>query len=403
MPSKTSTQKLPHVPDHRFKELLLQVELAGGRHKLKSRQGLDTLKSICNRNKSFFGEVGSLERRAIQQRFNNQCARKPIKKYIQLLQDFDITPAVGTTLLYQQALDHHCAGEDSEDFDDDEDTSNTNDITEDDENTTTTTDETENTTTTEAEFDAEPAIQPTMFSSPPAKKPVARLPPQVSSPFPVMSTFDIEDLLPSINNAFITIKKNGTKMRPHCICVDTNCPENNREFEIHHVHGLESESGYSHDGFEISVIVPPPDYQDWEAKVVDVPGFHKRAVLIRGLSGGYFLRDPILTNKYLQVCPHQATVAAVKTHQLELLDQDDSKYEYWLCLFPPTIELDQRLLAKISTKEDSLLKHVAGLEKEECPVTMKPLVGCRVTFTIAQTTGRRRIADVSATEEIQWT
>jgi hypothetical protein len=81
----------------------------------------------------------------------------------------------------------------------------------------------------------------------------------------------------------------------------------------------------------ITVIVPPPDYQDWEAKVVDVSGFHKWAVLIRGLSGGYFLRDPILTNKYLQVCPHQATVSAVKTHQLELLDQDDSKYEYGLC------------------------------------------------------------------------
>jgi hypothetical protein len=84
-----------------------------------------------------------------------------------------------------------------------------------------------------------------------------------------------------------------------------------------------------------------------------------------------------------------------------LLDQDNSKYEYWLCFFPPTIELDQRLLAKVSTKKDFLLKHVAGLEKAICPIIAKRLVGCWVTFTIAQTTGRLRIADVSATEEIQ--
>jgi hypothetical protein len=88
---------------------------------------------------------------------------------------------------------------------------------------------------------------------------------------------------------------------------------------------------------------------------------------------------------------------------LDLLEQDDSRHEYWLLFFAPTIELDHRLLAKVSTKEDTLLKHVAGLEKAECPITKKPLVGCRVTFTIAETAGRRRIATVGTTDKIQWT
>ena len=109
-----------------------------------------------------------------------------------------------------------------------------------------------------------------------------------------------------------------------------------------------------------------------------------------------------MINEYLQMCLHQTTVEAVKTHQLNMLEQDDCKYKYWLCLFPPSIELDARLLAKPKTKADTLLKHVAGLERDECPVTQKPLLGCRVTFTIGETTGRRLIADLSAAEEMQF-
>jgi hypothetical protein len=416
---------LPKIPDFKFKELLSEIELAGGRDKLKPT-GPTTLKVICNSHKHFFGEVGSSERRAIQKKFDNLCARKSIEHYVKTLERFGVTPSASTILIFQKAL-LPVTKATEEDTDDDEkeeeDTYNekeevTTTTTDGDEkettaSTTTKDEEEEEETTTfehdsskgdfEIEFDTKPTNKHTMYCSP-AKPGVRSPPPQGRSPFPAVPAFDIDDLLPSINDAFVTKKKNGTKMRPHCISVDIHRPENNREFEIHHVQGLESENGgYSHSGFEITFVIPPPDYQEWEAKVVDVPGFYKRAVLIRGLSGGYYLRDSDMTSKYLQVCPHPATLTAVKTHQLDMSDQDDSKYEYWLLFFAPSIELDQRLLAKVNTKDDLLLKHVAGLEKPACPITKKPLVGCRVTFTIAETTGRRRIANVNATDEIQWT
>jgi hypothetical protein len=136
--------------------------------------------------------------------------------------------------------------------------------------------------------------------------------------------------------------------------------------------------------------------------VVGIPGFKKRTVLIRGLSGGYYLCDPFMSNGFLDVCPDKGTAAAVMTHQLDMLEQEDSKYENWLLFFPPTVELDPRPLAERETKEDFLLKHVAGLEIDACSATQKPLVGCRVTFTIAQSDGRRRIGNVALADIIQW-
>jgi hypothetical protein len=206
-----------------------------------------------------------------------------------------------------------------------------------------------------------------------------------------------------VDDAFSSGKRNGTRTRPHVIPVDVYRPDNNREFEVHHVQGLRAENGrYSHPGFEITVIVPPPDAGEWAAEVVDVAGFDKRAILIRGPTGGYFLRDKDLSNQYVQVCPHPPTAAAVNSHELELAKQEDRKYTYWMLIVPDGFALDERLLAKGYTDERALVKHVAGLEKEECPITKKPLVACRVTFTIAQTGGRRRIADVQTREEIHF-
>jgi hypothetical protein len=80
--------------------------------------------------------------------------KEAIRHFIQLLKDFDITPAVGTTFLYQQALR---AGDNSEDFNNKSKESasastsnhNGNSGSDDDTNHThTTTNETKNTTTT---------------------------------------------------------------------------------------------------------------------------------------------------------------------------------------------------------------------------------------------------------------
>ena len=167
----------------------------------------------------------------------------------------------------------------------------------------------------------------------------------------------MDDLLLHVDDVFSSGKKSGTKTRPHLIPVDIRRPDNNREFEIHHVQGLEAENGrYSHPGFEITLVVPPPDVPHWEAKVAHVPGYEKRTILIRGPSGGYFIRDPDMSKQYLAVCPHPTTAAAVRTHELDMANQEDCKYQYWMCIFPEGIELDDRLLAKATTDEGAFFE-----------------------------------------------
>jgi hypothetical protein len=88
---------LPNMPSYKFKELLSQIELAGGRNKL-GVTGATTLKTICDSHHSFFGIVGSPECRAIQKKFDNLCVRKSIVQYIKVLERFGVTPSASTHL-----------------------------------------------------------------------------------------------------------------------------------------------------------------------------------------------------------------------------------------------------------------------------------------------------------------
>ena len=70
----------------------------------------------------------------------------------------------------------------------------------------------------------------------------------------------------------------------------------------------------SHNGFEISLSVPLPDFEAWGAKVVNLEGFENRAVLIQGPSGGYFLRDGEMVDKYTDSLQNEKTKEQVNTH-----------------------------------------------------------------------------------------
>jgi hypothetical protein len=295
-PRKTPTpkvpSKLPAVHDYKFKELLQAIERAGGRHKL-SKGGI-TLKSICDANKTIFGQAGSAERRGLQKRFD-KCSRRSIEDYITILQEYQVTPSEGTSLLYRQELLGGIESEektttttddeeDDEEDDEDEEEEDDDEEEEDDDEETTTQFDNLNLTNYPP---IPPVNQPTSVFPSVVPSP-AQIPtpaqirtPTRASPSLAMPAFDIDDLLTTVNQAFTSNKKNGNKKRPHCVPADILRPENNTPFEIHHVDGLVCDNGaYSHPGFAISIIVPPADHAEWEAMVVDVPGFENRAVLI---------------------------------------------------------------------------------------------------------------------------
>lgn len=191
-------------------------------------------------------------------------------------------------------------------------------------------------------------------------------------------------------------------MRPHCIFVDTENPDNNREFEVHHVQGLHSSNGaFTFDGFAISVVVPVPDAHDWDAQVVHVPGYAQRAVLIKGASGVFFLRDNSMVEQFAKKTDERIA-EAVRAHALAMKDLGaDRKCEYWLLVFPRESKLDWQLLAKNTTKAGYLKKHLCGLEGTD-PISTKKMVGLRLTFTIGKIGKGRQIKEVGSQEEIDW-
>jgi hypothetical protein len=206
--------------------------------------------------------------------------------------------------------------------------------------------------------------------------------------------------------AFLSHKlgvKQGTKTRPHLVYVNVDAPDDNREFIIFRCQGLRNKTeSVTHRGFAISMVIHPPDAERWEAKVVSVPGFEQRAVLIKGPSGGFFTRHEKMLRDYNFDQP-EAVKMAVMAHDVKMKDDEDRVFEYWLCLFPRDCKLDVTLLES-DGKADVLNVEPAGLEYDKCELlSNRLLIGVRLTWCIAETEGALRIApEVAKPRKINW-
>jgi hypothetical protein len=91
---------LPIIEEFKYKQLLQEVEILGGRHKLKEKGS--TLKDICDRTPSLYGKGATPLRRAFQKKFYSRCGSKPIQSYVKELQRLGVSPSAETILLYTQ-------------------------------------------------------------------------------------------------------------------------------------------------------------------------------------------------------------------------------------------------------------------------------------------------------------
>ena len=310
------TRKTVQVESPILKQLLIEVERLGGRLKVKQR-GSVTLKSICDRNPTFFGEGASDLRRAIQTKFDNISRKLTIEQYVEILTQHGITPSQETSLLYRQALfaSPAIACKDTEDSVNFSSANSTGTSTVSSTGTSTSTrtvsstddaSEAEVTLITSAEGEEYLEAQfdnlslsdtPTSAPRPPTNHIMYRSP---GFPSPVRLNLGSPALAPrgllqmplmSLPPTYTHDQIRGSFEAPHIIAVDVTRPHNNREFEVHRVQNIER-NGYTHVCIVISKDIPLTDNMEWDAFATNVKGHENRAILIRGPSGGgHYRRD----------------------------------------------------------------------------------------------------------------
>lgn len=163
----------------------------------------------------------------------------------------------------------------------------------------------------------------------------------------------------------------GTKKNPYFICVDVSLPERNNGFDIQYVESMNFDNSL-HAGFHIRRCIPIQDGQFWEATMAPsalVSG--NRAILVKGPSQSYWLRDP---EKWYDrtkesKCQatrdkHLATHVAIGEgkHGDDANNEEDRFYLYWLLIFPSDITLDNTIFSPGNTRV--LAAEMVGMESK---------------------------------------
>ena len=170
---------------------------------------------------------------------------------------------------------------------------------------------------------------------------------------------------------FSSMIEEGTKTKPYIIQVDIHHPERNREFDILRVGGI-IHNGYTRNGFHIRRSIAVPDHELWEATIPqNLPSYEKRAVLIKGPSRDFSIRD---SDRYHRKMACNATKNAHMATEIKIEDDLGLQSSFWLLLFPEGIILDN---AFVETGWVKMIEHNSPIGE--------PLHGMAVYWVIGET------------------
>jgi hypothetical protein len=316
-----------------------------------------SLLEICESAPGVFGDKGDSKRRAIQVRFCN-LKRKSIRSWAAYLDKNEIAHGAATTrLLREQAAQPSPESLASEK---DEENLSSEDETEDETPSATTITEDEiASATTEVEPAAlVPPSSPkaytpskdilgaltSAFNSLSVKSPApfkALSPRKLTYLSPPPATFKMQ-LPPSLSSTTEESSFEGSKLNPFIQHVNSDFPERNREFDIHHMDTIEH-GDFDRSGYNIRVKTYVTDGHLWSAQMYNgAPGYEDRAILIKGPS-----RDAThgLIDEYHRKLDCVNTKDAHSKASIAISHAPERQVSYWLLLFKEGVKLDNVVFA----------------------------------------------------------
>lgn len=149
---------------------------------------------------------------------------------------------------------------------------------------------------------------------------------------------DIPSLAPS-SSSLSSMHSNfaGSKSNPYILHVDSNYPERNREFDIHHMDTIEH-GDFHRSGYNIRVKTYITDVPFWSAQMQNgIPDHEDRAILVKGPS-----RDAThdLIDEYHRKLDCAHTKDAHSKTSIAISQAPERQVSYWLLLFKEGVKLD---------------------------------------------------------------
>ena len=385
------------------------------------------LRQLCNKDLKVFGEPGSERRRRVQFIFN-YIKKLSIDKYMEKLDSLEVTPSAATNRLFRAFTDKQShanisdlassfaqldVSKEDDNDDDDDDDDDFDDM---------------QRSPFDDPFATNPVkpsnlVQPSPAKKPPVQpSPVKMAPPPMSTPppsylksppvpFTMVPYRTTGDSPYRTTGAEVSFAKSpfrttgdediihGSATNPTIIYVDPKRPWNNGPFEVSRVSNV-VHADYNYNVWHIRTEVSVEDGIKgvWEAKVlkdgVD-DDLKDRAILVKGFMRSYWMRQADLYNGKIGC---EVTKRVIKATEITLSNIADSKYYYWLLVFPEGTRLGQYIFSGTKTFID---RDIVGLSipaaQSKTGVESKAYIS---HWRIAETDGATQIADQDAEKDL---
>jgi hypothetical protein len=300
------------VPAFVMKQLLEDIESSG------LPRGEVNLLLICNDNPKVYGLKGSRLRRNIQKRFA-RIKRLGAKAYLRLLEDYEVNNMKncdeGLTSSFKNMV-----------FDD-----------------------------TEDDNEEEAPVTPLRTTKKKKQSPMRtgtrsgsrKLPDKLSddesySSIPPVSIISSRSSLSLASSK--KMSEDGTKSSPWIVHVNTQHAERNREFGVEKTIKDEVD-GTDRDGWYIRRTVAVPDYDKWDASLLDdddVPRAYKnRCIRVKGPSQDFWQNNAERFSKKTSIV--EAVAKAIEATELAINQDESRQWSFWLLVFPSHITLDNKI------------------------------------------------------------
>jgi hypothetical protein len=360
------------------KQLLQDFEISG-----VSRADF-ALAAVCDATPLYYGEPGTVKRRAFQFHWNN-LRRLKIDGYLKHLKKFKIVPGFQTQqeLANKDNKEPFVTGkeDDAAVKEDDAPVKEDDSPVKEDASVEAATVEEEEVIIKWEELSMPSDSPQSIASPPPVKKTLSYRSPHrtpsrsirpagfqspMTSPQPTINA-DIDDIANSLSSLSIGDDWPGSKSNPFVSPVDLRFPERSRDFDPQYIKDLPRRD-FEWKAFHLRRTCPLPDHRMWTAVIPDPdahdPAFAGRVILVKGPAQDFYQRNHDVYHQKMKCAKTKEAHDKAEINLAQILEESPERFfKYYLVVFPEGTELHNAHIAGSFTHEIPVATNVIPLER----------------------------------------